>query len=149
MLDIPSLGPFFYGDVFDGNSQMISRFDNLSLDELIAREREQRAESDIVAEALKARLLAECPLRNGMIYRFVPDALWGQTDFLVCSLRPDSYWLGGGERYFYLGVHGFRPTKRSTAGDGFGLRPSVVRDWRLFDLSSAREGPRKYKLGAL
>lgn len=124
---------------------MTNRFDNLSLEDLFEREREARAEADEVAEALKARLLAECPLQKGMVYRFTDEALWANTEFLVCSLRPDSYWLGGFERRYYLGVHGFRATKKSTVGDGFGRRPCVVRDWKILDLASARNGPRTFE----
>ena len=124
----------------------MNRFDNLSLAELFEREAEARKEAEVIADALKNRLLAECPLQIGMVYRFNKDALWHGIEFLVCSLRPDAYWLSSrrSPRYF-LGVHGFRANKKSTARDGFGIRPHVIQNWSLFDLSSERVGPRIFK----
>lgn len=122
---------------------MTGRFDNLSLEQLVEREREAYAEHKAIADALQAAMLAECPLKVGFVYRFGPDAAWMRVgvEFLVCSLRPDREAFSRPPRY-YLGVHGFLATKRSTAGDGFGRSAKVIRDWRVFDLASERPSPR-------
>lgn len=136
------MGPGRAGTGIGDGSKVNNRFDNLSLEELVEREQEAQTEANAVADALKARLLMECPLKIGMVYTIKSEALWAGVDFLICSLRPDSFWLGGNRHRFYLGVHGYRANKRSTAGDGFGIKPHVIRNWKLLDVTTEREGPR-------
>ncbi len=119
-----------------------NRFDNLSTEDLLKREAEARAEAKQLAEALKARLLAECPLRIGHVYAFGPETLRPGLEFLVCGLVPDNFSPFGDHPRYAVGVHGYRANAKSTAGDGFGIKASVVQDWRVFDLSTERPGPR-------
>jgi hypothetical protein len=123
---------------------MPDRFDNISLDDLLARAAEARAEGDALVRAIKRRLMAECPVKIGKIYRYVPDALpWFRgKDFLVCALRVDNFASFNTVPRYAVGVHGFNALKNSSAGDGFGIKPHVLQDWHLLDIDSERDGPR-------
>lgn len=124
----------------------MDRFGNLSLEQLLERDREARADIDALRKAIEARLLAECPIKIGKVYRFgAGEAVlpWKRgKEFLVCSLRVDNFASFLHVPRYAVGIHGFNALKRSTAGDGFGIKASVLQSWRLLDLSSERDGPR-------
>lgn len=119
---------------------LANRFDNLSTDELREREKEARAEAAVITDALKARLLSECPIRVGMAYRVNGDMPSAGKEFLVCSRRTENF--GYTETRYAVGIHGFLSNKYSTTRDGFGRRVSIIRDWTVLDLASERVGPR-------
>lgn len=123
---------------------MVDRFANLSLEQLLEREAEARAEAGELAKAIKARLMAECPIKIGCIYRFTAEALpWKRgKEFLVGGLRAKNFALFGYRPRYAVGVHGFNALKNSSVGDGFGIKPHVLQDWRLLDVASERAGPR-------
>lgn len=125
-------------------ASVANRFDNVSLDDLLNRAEEVRLESEQLVAAIKERLLAECPVKIGCIYRFTAEALpWRRgKEFLVCGRRAENFAFFNSRPRYAVGIHGFNALKSSTAGDGFGIKAHVLRDWRLLDIGSERAGPR-------
>jgi hypothetical protein len=126
---------------------MVNRFDNLSLEEMLDREAEARTAADELRLAIFKRLLAGCPVKIGYVYRFNDQVLPRRIgkEFLVCGLRAENFSLSvaGYAPKYAVGVHGFNALKNSSAGDGFGIKPHVVRGWEVLDISSGRVGPRE------
>lgn len=112
---------------------MADRFDNVPLDDFLTREADARAEALALAETIKRRLVAECPVKVGCVYRFGAQALPWRVgrEFLVCSVRADNSGIFRGAARYAAGIHGYNALKSSSAVDGFGIKPHVLQDWRL------------------
>lgn len=109
---------------------MSDRFDNLSTADLAAREAEARADAYDLRTALRDRLVAECTIEKGAIYRVASGRFAGRllkveginagvegTDF-----RGRNPWIT-----FAWG----RMNGKSAAGDGWTIKRQQVRVERL------------------
>lgn len=72
---------------------MTERFDNLSEEELLKREKEAFAEHKDILAAIEQRMLARCPIKTKKIYRVAEGRFKGRR-FLVNHIRFqfDYYW---------------------------------------------------------
>lgn len=72
-----------------GANEVKGRFDNLSTDQLFARDREARDEARAVRAALMERLRAECPVRVGKVYRIkaMPGGQYAGREILVDGIK--------------------------------------------------------------
>lgn len=129
---------------------LANRFDNLSVEDLIAREEETRVEREAVIAALKQRLLTACPVEIGKVYRFRKGLMnahgkpsWLRTRrLLVGYLTVEKpHWSSD---QWHVNVQGFLSNPRSTTGDGYNRKSFVLHSWDKLDLSSAENGPRQF-----
>lgn len=130
---------------------MPDRFDNISTTDLIAREIETQAELDAVRQEIAERLMDECPIDPGMVYRFRADLLNynGKPSHLRNRRILIAYIRAAGPRWstdrWHVSVQGFLSNPRSKSGDGFNIKIFVMRGWDRLDLSTAEKGPRDYR----
>ena len=100
---------------------MTDRFDNLPTDELATREAAARAELAELEEALKARLIAECPVKIGKAYKIgaPTDRIWPWMKKYAGRIM----WV----RYLAVkrDVTGLHPGPWAVAAQGPLLRPTV------------------------
>lgn len=73
---------------------MTSRFDNLAMSQLLGRHADAEAECAALAEAIKAKFIAECLVKTGKVYLIRPNAdawrdLYGKRHILVRYIIPD------------------------------------------------------------
>lgn len=105
------------------SERKISALDNLSIDQLLERERETRAAHDGVVEVIKARLLADCPVKVGCTY-LITGKKMTRRRMLVVVRHVKTNWYEAGE--FRVRVEGPLANAKSLCGDGFNIRPQVV-----------------------
>lgn len=120
------------------------RLGNRSLQDLVASERETRAEADALKWEIKRRMLEACAVRSGYVYRVQEGRYQGRRLLVSQVIVEPAYRFGEGGG-FIVTLHGVLNNSQSTVRDGFNIKHVVLWGSDQVDLSTEKKGPRDYE----